>query len=65
MNPSGDFGRYYCFDHGEDFEQDDRKEAAKHLVNKHGMTNDQALAKLDEIDEVYDEMDDYDEGLVK
>jgi len=63
MNPSGDFGRYHCFDHGIDFDEGERKEAAKHLINKHDMTNDQALAKLDEIDEMYDEMDDYDEDI--
>lgn len=61
MKPSGDFSRYYCFDHEVDF--DNRKDAAKHLVKVHEMTEEQALEKLDEIDEQYDEMETFDDEV--
>ena len=61
MKPSGEFSRYYCFDHETDF--DSRKDAGKHLVKVHEMTEEQALKKLDEIDEMYDEMDTFDDEV--
>lgn len=61
MKPTGDFSRYYCFDHEVDFET--RKDASRHLVKVHGMTEDQAVEKLDSIDEMYDEMDTFDDEV--
>jgi hypothetical protein len=61
MKPSGDFSRYYCFDHETDF--DSRKDALKHLVKVHEKTKEEAIAKLDEIDEMYDEMETFDDDI--
>lgn len=61
MKPSGEFSRYYCFDHEVDF--DGRMEAAKHLIRVHDVTKEQAMAKLNEIDEMYDEMDTFDDDI--
>jgi hypothetical protein len=61
MKPTGDFSRYYCFDHQQDFES--RMDAARHLVQVHEVTGEQAMAKLDEIDEMYDDMDNFDDEI--
>jgi len=61
VKPSGDYSRYYCFNHQTDFES--RKDAARHLVQVHEVSGEQALAKLDEIDEMYDEMDTFDDDI--
>lgn len=62
MKTSGDFSRYYCFDHETDFES--RKKAATHLVQVHEMPKKKALEKLDEIDEQYDDMESFDDEVV-
>lgn len=56
MNPSGDYGRYYCFEHGVDF--DDRDEAKTHLMEKHDeMTRLRAKHILDQIDDQYENLE--------
>lgn len=62
MRASGDYGRYYCFDHGVDPEN--RMEAARHLVGVHGATPEQAIKKLDQIDEEYEKMDGYEDEIL-
>lgn len=63
MKPSGDYGRYYCFEHGVDFE--DRDEAKKHLMQKHeDMTRRRAKAILDQIDEQYENIEDAEDDVL-
>lgn len=61
MKPTGDFSRYYCFDHGVDFES--RIGAARHLVQVHEMSGEEAMEELDEIDEMYEDLDNFDEDV--
>ncbi|AGM11948.1 hypothetical protein DNAM5_89 [Haloarcula californiae tailed virus 1] len=62
METTGGFSRYYCFDHEVDF--DNRKDAAKHLVKVHEMTEKQALEKLDAIDEQYSDMEGFEDDML-
>jgi len=63
MKPSGDYGRYYCFEHGVDF--DDRDKAKRHLVQEHeDMRRARAKWILDQIDEQYENIEDVEEDVL-